>query len=87
MSAKLIAEWRPCGCGEPECTALFVGGKYARVGTFATGEGHTQWFGVPAGKRNPVSGLERSLVAAQDMAMRECGLLGDDAERAAGVGS
>ncbi len=62
-------EWKPCGCGHAHCTALFVDGQYQHVGTFDSGR-HVQWFG-PKGK----TGLESPLVAAQDMALRECGYL------------
>ncbi len=63
--------WRASSCHE-DCTSLLMDGEHvARVGTFRSGK-LVQWFG-PKKK----GGLEESLVAAQDMAMRECGFLAD----------
>jgi hypothetical protein len=62
-------------CGDPNCTLLLVDGEYTGVGTFSTARPHIQWHARKG--RKQLTGLESSLVAAQDMALREAGLLAD----------
>lgn len=69
-------EWKHHGCLEIECFIGFVDGWWNGLSAHRTGDECFQWVGRDA-KGKQLTGCEDSMVAAKDMAMRECGLLAE----------